>query len=104
MNEVQMSAFLEYTASFGIGVLLGLFFLQGLWLTVRNLDKARRPALRLLVSVLFRFSLVLAGFLFLALYAGWQHVLIAVVGFTLLRLFIMQRLSQKLLQDEESKR
>ncbi len=99
-----MSAILEYAASFGTGVLLGLFFLQGLWLTIRNLDKARRPALRLLGSVLLRFSLVLGGFYFLAIYAGWQHVLTAVVGFSLLRLFVMQRFSQKLLHDRESER
>lgn len=90
-----MSTLFEYIVSFIAGVLLGLFFLQGLWVTIRNIDKTRHPALRLLVSILVRFSLVLAGFFFLARYAGWQHVLTAVVGFTLLRIYIVRRFSQE---------
>ncbi|MFO7593581.1 MAG: ATP synthase subunit I [Pseudomonadota bacterium] len=96
-----MSMALEYTASFIAGILLGLFFLQGLWVTIRNLDKTRHPAMRLLISILVRFSLVLAGFLFLARYAGWQHVLIAVAGFTLLRIYIVRRFSQEQDQNKE---
>ena len=99
-----MSTVLEYTTSFAAGILLGLFFLQGLWLTLRDLDKARRPGLRLLVSMLLRFALVLAAFYFLARYAGWQHVLAAVIGFSLLRLFIIRHFSRKLLADKESER
>lgn len=99
-----MSTVLEYTTSFAAGILLGLFFLQGLWLTLRDLDKARRPGLRLLGSMLVRFALVLAAFFVLARYAGWQHVLAAVIGFSLLRLFIIGRFSRKLLADKESER
>ena len=90
-----MTIALEYTTSFIIGVLMGLFFLQGLWVTIRNIDKTRHPALRLLVSILVRFILVLAGFFFLARYAGWQHVLTAVVGFSLLRIYIVRRFSRE---------
>jgi F1F0 ATPase subunit 2 len=97
-----MNALLGYTISFLTGALLGLVFLQGLWVTVRGLDRARHPALRLLISLLLRFSVVLAGFLFLARYAGWQHVLTAVVGFTLLRIYIMRRFTQKQVQHKES--
>ncbi|MCW8827436.1 MAG: ATP synthase subunit I [Gammaproteobacteria bacterium] len=88
-----MSTLVEYAASFSAGVLLGLFFLQGLWVTVKHLDKAPRPALRLLLSTVVRFAIVLGCFYFLARYAGWQHVITAVLGFSLLRFYVIRRLS-----------
>ena len=53
-----MTIFGEYAASFGTGVLLGLFFLQGLWLTLKHLEKSPHPALRLLLSTVLRFVAV----------------------------------------------
>lgn len=97
-----MSELLKYTASFLTGVLLGLVFLQGLWVTVRDIDRSHRPALRLLISLLLRFSVVLAGFFFLTTYAGWQHVLTAVLGFTLLRVYVMRRFWQRQRQYKDS--
>ena len=99
-----MSILLDYSLSFATGIALGLFFLQGLWLTLRGIDKARRPGLRLLGSMFLRFAVVLAAFYFLARYAGWQHVLAAVIGFSLLRLFIIRRFSRKLLANNGSAR
>jgi len=77
-----------YFASLGLGTALGLFFLWGLWLTVRTLPASNRPALLMLASLLLRFGVVVAGFFLVARYGQWQHLLIAAAGFTLPRLLI----------------
>lgn len=88
-----MSTFVEYAASFSTGVLLGLFFLQGLWLTLQHIEKSPHPALRLLFSTVIRFVIVLGSFYLIARYAGWQHVMAAVLGFTVLRFYLVRRLA-----------
>jgi F1F0 ATPase subunit 2 len=88
-----MNELLPLMASFIAGALLGLAFFWGLWVTLNGLDQARRPALRMVGSLLLRFGLVLGGFYFLARYAGWPHVLAAAIGFTVPRLFLVHRVS-----------
>jgi F1F0 ATPase subunit 2 len=97
-----MNPLLAYSASFITGILLGLFFLQGLWLTVRSLEGAPHPAMRMILSLLLRFAVVLAGFGMLAVYAGWQHVLTAVLGFTLLRVYFMRRFMRRQRERKEA--
>ena len=88
-----MNGLLQLSAALVAGALLGLVFFGGLWTTVSGLDRSTHPALLTLASLLLRFGLALAAFYFLARYAGWQHVLAAVIGFTLPRLFIIRRIS-----------
>lgn len=78
--------------SFAAGGLLGLVVFVGLWLTVRGLDVARRPALRMLGGQALRFALVLGVFYLIITYGGWQHVLAALLGFTLLRVVVVRRI------------
>lgn len=78
--------------SFAAGGLLGLVVFVGLWLTVRGLDGARRPALRMLGSQALRLALVLGVFYLIITYGGWQHVLAALLGFTLLRVVVVRRM------------
>jgi len=63
------------------GTCLGGMFFGGLWLTVRHLPDARRPALRLLGSLLLRFALALAGFLWLVRHGGAAVGLAGAAGF-----------------------
>ncbi len=90
MNELPL-----LMASFTAGALLGLAFFWGLWVTLNGIERAHRPALRMLGSLLLRFSLALAGFYLLAYYAGWQHLLTAAIGFTLSRLVIIRRMRSR---------
>ena len=83
---------LELLASFVAGGLLGLVVFGGLWLTVRGLDRARHPALRMVGSLLLRLGLVLGVFYFVVAYGGWQHVLAVALGFTVLRFVVVRRL------------
>ncbi|MGD8999617.1 MAG: ATP synthase subunit I [Granulosicoccaceae bacterium] len=95
-----MSEVLQFTASLTAGSLLGLAFFWGLWATLNGLERAPRPAMRMLVSLLLRFGLVLAGFYFLARYAAWQHVLTAVVGFMLARILVARYIRPALYKKE----
>ncbi len=74
---------------FATGILLGLVFFWGLWVTVNQLNQARYPAVQILGSLMLRFGLVLIVFYLLAQNGDWQHLLVAAIGFTLSRLFIV---------------
>lgn len=86
-----MSALTSHTLALFCGVLLGAAFFQGLWITLKNLPASQRPALRLLMSLLIRFSLAVGVFMGLARYGEWSHLLVAAIGFTALRLVLVQR-------------
>lgn len=73
------------------GWMLGLFFFGGLWWTVRRLPTTNHPALLLMGSLVLRMAVALAGF-YLLLRLHWQAVLIALVAFTLTRLWLRYRL------------
>ena len=87
-----MNALLHFIASGFFGFLLGFVFFWGLWSTVKGFDQSRHPALRMMVSFLLRISIVIVGFYFVARYGDWLHVLIAVFGLILSRMFINQRI------------
>ena len=72
------------------GLLLGLVFFWGLWLTVAGLDHAPHPARRVIASMLVRFGVVIAGFYLLADFGGWQPVTAAGIGFVLSRYLVIR--------------
>jgi F1F0 ATPase subunit 2 len=80
-----MSAAPRLIAAFAGGVVLGIAVFGGLWLTLRRLDRARHPALRMLASGFLRLGLVLAAFYALVTYWGWREMLAAALGMTLAR-------------------
>ena len=87
-----MNPLLELAASLIFGAVIGLLFFWSLWRSVNTLDRAEHLALKLLGGLLARFVLVLAAFYFLTRHGGWQHLLAATVGFTLVRLIMVQRI------------
>ncbi|GAA0851246.1 hypothetical protein GCM10009113_34580 [Marinobacter szutsaonensis] len=99
-GETLAGVILGYGASFAFGCLLGSVFLWGLWQTVRRLPTANHPALLMLASLLVRFGITLAGFLLLARVAGWEHLLVAVIGFTLPRLLMKHRIQATLVGED----
>jgi F1F0 ATPase subunit 2 len=76
------------------GAALGAVFFGGLWLTVRRLPGTRSPYRFYSLSLLFRLTLVLAGFYLLAA-GGYGVILAAGVGFLVSRqLWLMAKRSQ----------
>jgi F1F0 ATPase subunit 2 len=74
-----------------VGVGVGVVYFGGLWLTVRRLPDARRPALLLLGSVVGRTVLTLLGF-YLVMGARWERLLACLAGFILARMVLVRRL------------
>ena len=73
------------------GVVLGLIYFGGLWLTVRRLGVVKHQALRMLSSFFIRNFLVAAGFYPVVL-QGWQPTLICLAGFIVIRFVLTRRI------------
>jgi F1F0 ATPase subunit 2 len=74
--------------AFIAGIILGLLFFGGLWLTVKKIVTAKKPALLFLGSLFFRVSITLIGFYYISL-GNWQRLLICLVGFIAARYIII---------------
>jgi F1F0 ATPase subunit 2 len=72
------------------GILLGLFFYGGLWLTVRRFPTTHHPLALALGSLLLRMSITLAAF-YLVIDGQWQNAVAALIGFTAARVLIVHR-------------
>ncbi|MGD1069737.1 MAG: ATP synthase subunit I [Bryobacteraceae bacterium] len=72
------------------GTLLGVFFYGGLWLTVRRFPTTHHPLALTLGSLLLRMAVTLAGF-FLIVDGRWQNAVAALAGFTVARLYLVNR-------------
>jgi F1F0 ATPase subunit 2 len=71
------------------GIGLGLFYFGGLWLTVRQLSTARRPAFLSLLSFFGRLSVVLFGF-YLIMGGHWERLLVCLLGFLGVRVIFVR--------------
>lgn len=67
---------------FAVGVMLGVLFYGGLWITVRSLMVTQHPLAVTLGSLLLRMAVVLAGMLMVAR-GRWQNALAALAGFAI---------------------
>lgn len=70
------------------GLLIGILFFGGLWLTVRKAVNSKRPALWFISSFFIRVSITLVGFYYLS-QGSWKNLLISVSGFILARIIII---------------
>jgi F1F0 ATPase subunit 2 len=78
--------------AFVAGTVVGVVYFAGLWKTVRALPTARNPAFLVFISFAVRFAVAALLFVMLARTGGWSSIASALVGFTLARLTIVQRL------------
>jgi F1F0 ATPase subunit 2 len=81
---LNASDLLGLTLPLGAGIILGMFYFWGLWLTVQKLPRARRPMLLSLSSFFVRLAVVLAGFYFV-MSGRWERLLVCLVGFLCVR-------------------
>lgn len=79
-----VSRIVEYSLVLAGGMLTGVFYFGGLWLTVRRLISVQRPALLMLASFTVRTAIALA--LFYAIMNGsWLRLVAALAGFLVMR-------------------
>lgn len=77
------------------GIVLGLVYFGGLWITVCRLPKVKRQALWMLSSFILRNILVAAGF-YAVIQLGWQSVLLCLAGLLGVRLAMTRRINKSL--------
>ncbi|HEU4718981.1 MAG TPA: ATP synthase subunit I [Bacteroidia bacterium] len=83
-----MTVLFSLTIVFVAGIILGVIFFGGLWLTVTKGMRTALPGLVFLLSFFLRTGIVLPGFYFLA--AGdWKKMLAGIAGFILARFLVM---------------
>lgn len=74
------------------GIILGVLFFGGLWLTVRKLSSLKNPTLWYFASYLVRMAVVMTGFYFLT-QGDWRRLLPVLGGFLIAR-FLIARLTK----------
>ncbi|MEO6684408.1 MAG: ATP synthase subunit I [Dyadobacter sp.] len=75
------------------GLILGIIFFGGLWITVRNTLGTNYVAIWMLGSALIRTAVVLAGFYFIS-QGSLPRLLVSVTGFIAAR-FLVLRVTKK---------
>ncbi len=78
------------------GVLLGIVFFGGLWLTVRIGLRSKNTGLIFTGSVIVRMAIILVGFYYIGA-NNWQKMLVCLGGFLITRI-VITRITQK--QDQ----
>ena len=74
------------------GLILGLFYFGGLWLTVRRITCSTRPALLMFGSLVVRLLVTLCGF-YLVMDGRWERLLACLSGFLVTR-FVLTRIAR----------
>jgi len=77
--------------AFLVGMGTGIAYFGGLWWTVRQLPLVRQPALLTLGSFLVRTGISLTAF-YLASGGHWERILICLLGFMIIRGFLVRRI------------
>ncbi len=76
-----------YVLAFGAGIILGLLFFGGLYITVQKLETSKNPALIMILSFILRMAVLVVAFYFISK-GGYKEVLFALAGVILTR-FVM---------------
>ena len=74
------------------GLVLGLFYFGGLWLTVQRLPSSKRPGMLMLGSFSARLLITLCGF-FLVMDGNWERIVACMAGFLATRFVITRTLA-----------
>ncbi len=92
IDSIHLIPLASLLISLGAGAILGFVYFFGLWITLKQLHQRKNPGLMMLFSLIGRLAFVLSGFYFIMRFAGWQGLLAALPGLTLVRLILKRRL------------
>lgn len=81
--------------SLGAGLVLGIVFFGGLWLTVRKGTASSVPALWFFGSFVLRTAIAVAGFYFIVAGGHFTRLVAALIGFVIMRFIIMRWTRQR---------
>ncbi|VVB63469.1 N-ATPase, AtpR subunit [uncultured archaeon] len=88
MNEILVLALAIIS-----GIVLGVFYFGGLWLTLQHLSRSRQPAFLVLSSFLVRSAVCLFCF-YLVASNSWEGLVSSLAGFTFMKLALTHRLGR----------
>lgn len=88
--SVDSEGYTMLVASALVGVLLGIVYFGGLWLTVQRIERANHPVAILAASFIVRLGLVLVGF-YLISDGRIERLVACLAAFFLTRLLIVKR-------------
>jgi len=80
--------------SFSVGMALGAFYFLSLWKTLRKISEVPNPGVFMFRNYIIRTSVVLVGF-YLIMGGHWERVIVALLGFVLMRMILTPRLGKK---------
>lgn len=80
----MMISVLGWILAFITGIVLGVFFFGGLWITVKKAIASKTPAIWFFTSFVLRVSVVIMGFYYI-LPTGWQGLIFSSIGFIIAR-------------------
>jgi len=92
MNEIYI-----YLFALMSGIILGIIFYYGLWLTVEKLTSTNLPALHIIGSALLRMGIALFGFYFILILkpdGQINRLILLFAGFNISR-FVISKMIQK---------
>lgn len=82
MNEILNMIFVLVA-----GLVLGLFFFGGLWLTVKIAFTSKLPALWFFTSLFLRISVAFISFYYLST-GGWPNLILCLIGLIIARFIV----------------
>lgn len=90
INNIWLSLFFAFI----IGIITGIFYFGGLWLTVKKVTKVTKPYLLLIISFFLRLIIILLIFYFV-FKQNILNILPCLIGFFLVRFISLNIVSQK---------
>ena len=78
---------MAYALAFAGGIILGILFFGGLYITVQKMNTVKNPALIMILSFILRMVVLVIAFYFISK-GGYKEVLFALAGVILTR-FVM---------------
>ena len=78
--------------SFFIGLVLGLLYFAGLWLTIKNMYKSRSPIATSLLSFALRTAAIFLVLIFVARQGSFIDIIILLIGFIVGRFILSRRI------------
>jgi len=74
-----------------IGLILGLLYFSGLWLTVKNMQKSRSPVALTLVSFFLRTAAIMLVLIFVARQGNYVNIIVLLAGFIFRAIYFKQK-------------
>ena len=82
---------MAYALAFAGGIILGILFFGGLYITVQKMNTVKNPALIMILSFILRMVVLVIAFYFISK-GGYKEVLFALAGVILTRLVMTFRM------------